>query len=240
MSREEWKGGAETNKILGRAAGIGQDARFPVDSICVRVGAMRCHSQALTIKLRARHSARRNRGDDRSRQRLGARDSQYAATESVRRLTPAAVTGSLEVPIGRLRKLAMGGEYLGAFTVGDQLLWGAAEPLRRMVRILLRTLSAAFAAVRSPFGLKDAVFDDVWCAARRLAGESHRLRLQERNATADEAAPGRRSARSRDTRSSVRDGDPMLAVAPKKRASTPGACGTETAGALETQANTEV
>jgi aspartate-semialdehyde dehydrogenase len=132
MSLEEWKGGAETNKILGRSAG---DA-IPVDSLCVRIGAMRCHSQALTIKLRRDLPLPEieamlaganpwvkvipNRRDD-----------------SIRALTPAAVTGKLEVPIGRLRKLAMGPEYLGAFTVGDQLLWGAAEPLRRMVRILL-------------------------------------------------------------------------------------------------------
>jgi aspartate-semialdehyde dehydrogenase len=131
ISREEWKGGAETNKILGRA-----DRPIPVDSICVRIGAMRCHSQALTIKLRRdvplaeieRMLAEAN---------AWVRVVPNTRVESIARLTPAAVTGSLEVPIGRLRKLAMGGEYLGAFTVGDQLLWGAAEPLRRMVRILL-------------------------------------------------------------------------------------------------------
>jgi len=135
MSREEWKGGAETNKILGRVAGSGK-AAIPVDSICVRVGAMRCHSQGLTLKLRrdiplAEIEAIIASGNDWVRVIPNTRE------ESLRRLTPAAVTGSLEVPVGRLRKLAMGGEYLGAFTVGDQLLWGAAEPLRRMVRILI-------------------------------------------------------------------------------------------------------
>jgi len=135
MSREEWKGGAETNKILGREQGSGK-REIPVDSICVRIGAMRCHSQALTIKLTrdiplAEIEAMLAAGNEWVRVVPNTRE------ESIRRLTPAAVTGSLEVPIGRLRKLAMGGEYLGAFTVGDQLLWGAAEPLRRMIRILL-------------------------------------------------------------------------------------------------------
>ena len=107
-----------------------------MDSICVRIGAMRCHSQALTIKLTrdiplAEIEAMLAAGNDWVRVVPNTRE------ESIRRLTPAAVTGSLEVPIGRLRKLAMGSEYLGAFTVGDQLLWGAAEPLRRMIRILL-------------------------------------------------------------------------------------------------------
>ena len=135
MSREEWKGGAETNKSLGRLPGSGKSP-IPVDSICVRVGAMRCHSQALTIKLRrdvplAEIEAMIAAGNE------WVRVVPNTSEESVRRLTPAAVTGTLEIPIGRLRKLAMGGEYLGAFTVGDQLLWGAAEPLRRMVRILV-------------------------------------------------------------------------------------------------------
>jgi len=135
MSREEWKGSAETNKILGRVAGSGRSA-IPVESICVRVGAMRCHSQALTIKLKRDIPLREIEamlaaGNDWVRVVPNTRE------ESIRRLTPAAVTGSLEVPVGRLRKLAMGGEYLGAFTVGDQLLWGAAEPVRRMVRILV-------------------------------------------------------------------------------------------------------
>ena len=135
ISREEWKGGVETNKILGRTPGSGRTP-IPVDSICVRIGAMRCHSQALTIKLRRDIplpdiEAMIAGGNDWVRVVPNTRE------QSVERLTPAAVTGSLEIPIGRLRKLAMGGEYLGAFTVGDQLLWGAAEPLRRMVRILI-------------------------------------------------------------------------------------------------------
>jgi aspartate-semialdehyde dehydrogenase len=128
---------AETNKILGRTANA-----IPVDGICVRVGAMRCHSQALTVKL--------------------TRDVPLAEIESIlasanawirvipndkeatlNALTPAAVSGSLNVPVGRLRKLPMGGEYLAAFTVGDQLLWGAAEPLRRMLRIVLDTQKSA-------------------------------------------------------------------------------------------------
>ena len=131
QSREEWKGQAETNKILGRGA-----EPIPVDGLCVRVGAMRCHSQALTIKL--------------------SRDLTVSEAESiiasandwvqvipndraltVKGLSPAAVTGGLKIPVGRLRKMNLGDRYLAAFTVGDQLLWGAAEPLRRMLRILL-------------------------------------------------------------------------------------------------------
>jgi aspartate-semialdehyde dehydrogenase len=132
QSREEWKGSAETNKILGRA-----ERPIPVEGICVRVSAMRCHSQALTIKLTRdiplpEIESMIAGGND------WVRVIPNTPADSVKRLTPAAVTGTLEIPIGRLRKLAMGGEYLGAFTVGDQLLWGAAEPLRRMVRILLR------------------------------------------------------------------------------------------------------
>ena len=132
MSLEEWKGSAETNKILGRS----RDAMIPIESICVRIGAMRCHSQALTIKLRrpaelAEVEAMLAAGNPWVRVVPNTRE------ESIRRLTPAAVTGTMEVPIGRLRKLAIGPEYIGAFTVGDQLLWGAAEPLRRMLRILL-------------------------------------------------------------------------------------------------------
>ncbi len=135
MSLEEWKGGAETNKILGRGAPFDKPAT-PIDSLCVRVGAMRCHSQALTIKLKrdvpldeiTRILASAN-------QWVRVVPNQREATE--RELTPAAVTGRLHIPVGRLRKLAMGGEYLSAFTVGDQLLWGAAEPLRRMLRIVL-------------------------------------------------------------------------------------------------------
>jgi aspartate-semialdehyde dehydrogenase len=132
MSLEEWKGSAEANKILGRAG----DAMIPIESICVRIGAMRCHSQALTIKLRrpvelTEVEAMLAAGNAWVRVVPNTRE------ESIRRLTPAAVTGSMEVPIGRLRRLAMGPEYVGAFTVGDQLLWGAAEPLRRMLSILL-------------------------------------------------------------------------------------------------------
>ena len=131
QSREEWKGMAETNKILGRAANP-----VPVDGICVRVGALRCHSQAFTIKLT----------EDLP---LGEIEHLLASANewvkivpnereaTLRELTPAAVTGTLAIPVGRLRKLPMGGNYLAAFTVGDQLLWGAAEPLRRMLRILL-------------------------------------------------------------------------------------------------------
>jgi aspartate-semialdehyde dehydrogenase len=136
-SLEEWKGGAETNKILGRGGSFGTPAT-PVDSVCVRIGAMRCHSQALTIKLRrdvpleeiARIIATANEWV-----RVVPNDRE----SSMRELTPAAVTGRMQIAVGRLRKLSMGGEYLAAFTVGDQLLWGAAEPLRRMLRILLET-----------------------------------------------------------------------------------------------------
>jgi aspartate-semialdehyde dehydrogenase len=132
QSREEWKGQAETNKILGRGAGT----PVPVDGVCVRVGAMRCHSQALTIKLRrplplGDIEGILAEGNDWVKVVPNRRE------ETLAELTPAAVTGKLAVPIGRLRKLPMGEEYLTAFTVGDQLLWGAAEPLRRMLRILL-------------------------------------------------------------------------------------------------------
>jgi aspartate-semialdehyde dehydrogenase len=135
MSKEEWKGGAELNKILGRG-GAGGRPPVPVESICVRVGAMRCHSQALTVKLRQDlplAEIERLVGGANPWVRLvpNKRD------DSVRRLTPAAVTGTLDIAIGRLRKLELGPGYLGAFTVGDQLLWGAAEPLRRMLRILV-------------------------------------------------------------------------------------------------------
>jgi len=130
QSREEWKGAAETNKILGRSK-----EPIPVDGICVRIGSMRCHSQGLTIKLRRDVPL----AEIESMLRAAHEWVRVVPNEkeaSLRDLTPAAVTGTLQVPIGRLRKLAMGGEYLGAFTVGDQLLWGAAEPLRRMLRIL--------------------------------------------------------------------------------------------------------
>jgi aspartate-semialdehyde dehydrogenase len=131
QSKEEWKGQAETNKILGR-----EREPIPVDGICVRVGALRCHSQALTIKLKRDVPL-----DELTALIKGAnawvRVIPNEREASIRELTPAAVSGRLEVPVGRLRKLNMGPQYLGAFTCGDQLLWGAAEPLRRMLRILL-------------------------------------------------------------------------------------------------------
>ena len=135
MSLEEWKGGAETNKILGRGPAFGSTA-IPVDSLCVRIGAMRCHSQALTIKLK-RDVPLDEITDMLSTANRWVRVVPNEREASMRQLTPAAVTGQMHIPVGRLRKLAMGGAYLGAFTVGDQLLWGAAEPLRRMLRILL-------------------------------------------------------------------------------------------------------
>jgi aspartate-semialdehyde dehydrogenase len=134
-SREEWKGGAETNKILGQGDGFGSPA-VPVDGFCVRVGAMRCHSQALMFKLKKDVPLADIEG-------LIAQDNPWVQVvgnnreDTIRQLTPVAVTGTLNIPVGRLRKMAMGPEYLGAFTIGDQLLWGAAEPLRRMLRILL-------------------------------------------------------------------------------------------------------
>lgn len=132
QSREEWKGQAETNKILGLGA-----APIPVDGLCVRIGAMRCHSQALTIKLK------KDVPLDEINAIVAAHNDWVKVIPnqrevSMRELTPAAVTGTLTVPVGRLRKMSMGPEYLSAFTVGDQLLWGAAEPLRRMLRILLQ------------------------------------------------------------------------------------------------------
>lgn len=135
MSREEWKGGAETNKILGQGAGFGTPA-VPVDGFCVRVGAMRCHSQALTFKLRKDVPTE-------DLEAMIAADNPWAKVipntreATLAGLTPVAVTGTLDIPVGRIRKLAMGPEYVGAFTIGDQLLWGAAEPLRRMLRIVL-------------------------------------------------------------------------------------------------------
>lgn len=131
QSREEWKGQVETNKILARS-----DRPIPIDGVCVRIGAMRCHSQALTIKLNRNVPMADIEGLLASANdwvRVIPNDREL----SLRELTPAAVTGTLEVPIGRLRKMNLGDEYLMAFTVGDQLLWGAAEPLRRMLRILL-------------------------------------------------------------------------------------------------------
>lgn len=131
QSKEEWKGKAETNKILGRDGNP-----IPVDGLCVRIGAMRCHSQAMTIKLK------RDVPMDEINAMLATANDWVKVVPNerditVRELTPAAVTGTLTVPVGRLRKMDMGGDYLSAFTVGDQLLWGAAEPLRRMLRILL-------------------------------------------------------------------------------------------------------
>ncbi len=135
QSREEWKGQAETNKILDRSGG-GKNAPIPVDGLCVRIGAMRCHSQALTIKLK------RDIPLDDIENMLATHNDWVRVVPNqrditLRELTPVKVTGTLSVPVGRLRKLAMGKQYLSAFTVGDQLLWGAAEPLRRMLRLLL-------------------------------------------------------------------------------------------------------
>jgi len=137
MSREEWKGMAETNKILGQGPGFGSEA-IPVDGICVRVGAMRCHSQALTLKLKKDVPVA-------DLESMIAADNPWVKLvpntreATVQDLTPVATTGTLRIPVGRIRKMAMGPQYISAFTVGDQLLWGAAEPLRRMLRILLGT-----------------------------------------------------------------------------------------------------
>jgi len=134
-SLEEWKGGAETNKILGRGAGFGT-AAVPIDSTCVRVGAMRCHSQSLTIKLKKDVPLA-------DLEQMIRTDNEWVSyvpnnrDATLRGLTPVAVTGTMNIAVGRLRKLAMGNQYLGAYTIGDQLMWGAAEPLRRMLRILL-------------------------------------------------------------------------------------------------------
>ncbi len=135
ISKEEWKAGAETNKILGQGPGFGTPAT-PVDGFCVRIGAMRCHSQALTFKLK------KNVPTADIEAMIAADNAWVKVVPNTREatihdLTPVAVTGTLGIPVGRIRKLAMGPEYVGAFTVGDQLLWGAAEPLRRMLRILL-------------------------------------------------------------------------------------------------------
>jgi aspartate-semialdehyde dehydrogenase len=131
QSREEWKAQAEANKILGR-----EGNPIAVDGTCVRIGAMRCHSQALTIKLT------KDVPLDEIVDIIGSANDWVSVVpnhkeDTLRALTPAAVTGKLDIPVGRLRKLSIGPEYLNAFTVGDQLLWGAAEPLRRMLRILL-------------------------------------------------------------------------------------------------------
>jgi aspartate-semialdehyde dehydrogenase len=135
MSREEWKGGTETNKILGQGVGFGS-AETPVDGFCVRIGAMRCHSQALTFKLKKDVPVA-------DIEAMIATDNPWVKVvpntreATIHDLTPVAVTGTLTIPVGRIRKMAMGPEYVGAFTIGDQLLWGAAEPLRRMLRILV-------------------------------------------------------------------------------------------------------
>ncbi len=134
-SLEEWKGGAETNKIMGWGA-ASEPPAVPIDSTCIRVGAMRCHSQSLTFKLKKDVPLA-------DLEALIANDNAWAQLvpntreASEQHLTPAVVSGSLHIPVGRVRKLAMGPQYVGAFTVGDQLLWGAAEPLRRTLRILL-------------------------------------------------------------------------------------------------------
>jgi aspartate-semialdehyde dehydrogenase len=135
QSKEEWKAGAETNKILGRGEAFGTQAT-PVDGLCVRIGAMRCHSQALTIKLK-KDVPLDEINDIIASHNEWVKVVPNTREASMRDLSPAAVTGSLTIPVGRLRKMSMGPEYLSAFTVGDQLLWGAAEPLRRMLRILL-------------------------------------------------------------------------------------------------------
>ena len=135
VAKEEWKGMAESNKILGLGESFNKPA-IPVDGFCVRVGAMRCHSQALTFKLKKDVPVA-------DIEAMIAADNQWVKVvpntreATLQHLTPVAVTGTMTIPVGRIRKLAMGPEYVGAFTIGDQLLWGAAEPLRRMLRILL-------------------------------------------------------------------------------------------------------
>jgi aspartate-semialdehyde dehydrogenase len=138
VSREEWKAEAETNKILGRGEAFGTPAT-PIDGLCVRIGAMRCHSQALTINLT--RDVPLDEISDILRE--GSKWAKVVPNErdaTMHDLTPVAVTGTLDIPVGRLRKMSMGSDYLSAFTVGDQLLWGAAEPLRRMLRITLGEL----------------------------------------------------------------------------------------------------
>jgi aspartate-semialdehyde dehydrogenase len=135
VAKEEWKGMAESNKILGLGESFNKPA-IPVDGFCIRVGAMRCHSQALTFKLKKDVPVA-------DIEAMVAADNQWVKVvpntreATLQHLTPVAVTGTMTIPVGRIRKLAMGPEYVGAFTIGDQLLWGAAEPLRRMLRILL-------------------------------------------------------------------------------------------------------
>jgi len=135
-SLEEWKGGVETNKILGRGPGFGS-AATPIDSTCVRVGAMRCHSQSVTIRLKRDVPLA-------DLEQMIAADNEWVRLvpntreATLRELTPVAVSGTMRIPVGRMRKLALGPQFLGSFTIGDQLLWGAAEPLRRMLRIRLQ------------------------------------------------------------------------------------------------------
>lgn len=131
QSKEEWKGAAETNKILGL-----ENAPIPIDGLCVRIGAMRCHSQALTIKLK-KNVPMDDIHDLIANANPWAKVIPNEREVTMQQLTPTAVTGTLNTPVGRLRKMSMGDDYLTAFTVGDQLLWGAAEPLRRMLRILI-------------------------------------------------------------------------------------------------------
>ncbi|MFA5704271.1 MAG: aspartate-semialdehyde dehydrogenase [Advenella sp.] len=138
QSREEWKAEAETNKILGRGEGFGSDP-VRIDGLCVRIGAMRCHSQALTIKLK-RDVPLDEITDILKQGTQWAKVVPNTKEASMEWLTPVATTGTLDIPVGRLRKMSMGPEYLSAFTVGDQLLWGAAEPLRRMLRIAIGEL----------------------------------------------------------------------------------------------------
>jgi aspartate-semialdehyde dehydrogenase len=142
QSKEEWKGGAETNKILGLEANP-----IVIDGLCVRIGAMRCHSQALTIKL-TKDVPLDEINDMLAKANQWAKVIPNEREASMNLLTPAAVTGTLTTPVGRLRKMGMGDEYLSAFTVGDQLLWGAAEPLRRMLDILVKSYTSTASALR--------------------------------------------------------------------------------------------
>jgi aspartate-semialdehyde dehydrogenase len=135
QSKEEWKGGAEANKILGNPA-FRSAGSIPIDGLCIRIGAMRCHSQALTVKLK-KDVPIDEVSDILAKANDWVRVVPNDRERSEKELTPAAVSGKMHVPVGRLHKMAMGPEYLAAFTVGDQLLWGAAEPLRRMLRILI-------------------------------------------------------------------------------------------------------
>src|SRR5690554_608095 len=138
VSREEWKAEAETNKILGRGKAFGKPVT-PIDGLCVRIGAMRCHSQALTIKLK-KDVPMDEIADIISKGSRWAKVIPNERDASMHELTPVAVTGTLDIPVGRLRKMSTGTNQISAFTVGDQLLWGAAEPLRRMLRITLGEL----------------------------------------------------------------------------------------------------